>query len=145
MAAIKNTRVTTIEAYFDRLPKFSREALEVLRQTIKKAAPRAEEMISYQMPYYKFHGRLAYCAAFKGHYSLFVMSNVLKEFKEQLGNYESTKATLHFPYGKPLPKKLVSAIIKYGVKLNEEKVALKQLAKSGTKKNNKRISLHTKY
>ena len=41
--------------------------LEQMRQTIKKAAPKAEEVISYNMPAFKYHGMLVYFAAYKNH------------------------------------------------------------------------------
>ena len=54
-----------------RVPEEARATLEKLRKTIKAAAPRATEVISYQMPMYKQNGMLVGFAAFKDHCSLF--------------------------------------------------------------------------
>ncbi|MDP2335911.1 MAG: DUF1801 domain-containing protein [Bacteroidota bacterium] len=62
----------TIDEYLALQTDQARITLESLRQAIRKAAPGAVEVISYQMPAFKFHGMLAYFAAFKNHCSLFV-------------------------------------------------------------------------
>ena len=126
MAVTRKIVYSTVDEYLAGQPESKRIKLSQLRETIKKAAPGAEELISYQMPAFRQHGMLAYYAAFKEHYGLYIMSNILKAFKEQAVAYQMGKATLRFEYDKPLPKRLVSAIIKHGVKLNTEKALLKK-------------------
>jgi uncharacterized protein YdhG (YjbR/CyaY superfamily) len=121
--------INTVEEYFSVLPEHSRAALEQLRQTIKKAAPEAEEIISYQMPAFKFHGILVYYAAFKNHYSLFPKSHAIEVFKEKLKDYETTRGTIHFMFDKPLPEKLIAEIIQFRVRKNLEKKQVKDLEK----------------
>ena len=60
----------TVEEYFDTFPKETVEVLESLRNTIKKAAPQADELISYNMPAFRQKGMLVYYAAWKTHIGL---------------------------------------------------------------------------
>jgi uncharacterized protein YdhG (YjbR/CyaY superfamily) len=61
---MKSTTPDTIDEYLDALPENVRIALENLQKTIKSAAPKAEELISYQMPAFKYYGMLVYFSAF---------------------------------------------------------------------------------
>ena len=84
--------VKDIDSYIEQQPENVRVILEELRQTIQKAVPGAEELISYQMPAFRFHGRLVWFAAFKNHYSIFIRQNVLRSFKEELKSFELSKS-----------------------------------------------------
>ena len=107
----------------------AKTVIKQLRQTIKKAAPEAEDVISYGMPAFKFHGMLLYYAAFKDHYSLFPFSGSIEAFKDKLKAYETSKGTIKFLYEKPLPVKLITAIVKYRVQENRDKAELKKMMK----------------
>ncbi len=113
-------------------PEPIRSRLEMLDNCIKKAAPQAEELISYQMPAFKFHGMLAYYAAFKNHYSIFVAPEVLNTFIDSLKTYTTTKSAIHFPFDEALPEDLIHDIIKYAVQRNLEKMLLKEASKKKT-------------
>jgi len=125
---------TTVDAYIAAQPKERQAKLEQLRKIILKAAPTAEESISYGMPAYKLYSPLAYFANFRNHYSLFAMPAAVAVFKDELAGYETSKGTIRLPHDKPLPVKLISDIIKFRVKQNEEKAALKAKAKKKTSK-----------
>ena len=99
-------KFSTIDEYLALQTKEVRAILQQLRQTIQKAAPDAEEVISYSMPAFKFHGMLVWFAAWKNHYGIYVPS-VLAIFKDKLAAYETTKATVRFPYDKPDRKSVV--------------------------------------
>jgi uncharacterized protein YdhG (YjbR/CyaY superfamily) len=45
--------------------------LREVREAIRRAAPDAEEVISYQMPAFRQHGILVYFAAWKKHIGLY--------------------------------------------------------------------------
>ena len=90
-----------------------------LRKIIKAAAPKADEGISYKVPYYKYHGALVYFAAFKNHIGLFVPPPIIEEHKLELKGYETAKATVRFPIGKPLPGALIKKLVKARIKRNE--------------------------
>lgn len=119
----------TVDEYLAAQPESARAALEELRQTIRKAAPEAQEVISYNMPAYKYLGMVAYFAAAKNHYGLYIMPRVMEFFKNRLGAYKLSKATIQFPWKTPLPDELVAEIIRYAVRFNEEQKALKDKAK----------------
>ncbi len=90
----------------------------MLRKIIKAAAPKADEGISYKIPYYKYYGALVYFAAFKNHIGLFVPPPIIEEHKLDLKGYETAKATVRFPIGKPLPGALIKKLVKAGIKRN---------------------------
>ena len=126
----------THDEYISSQPEKVREGLQQIRQIVKDVSPEAEEVISYQMPAFKFHGILLYYAAFKNHFSIFPKTDAIVTFKEKLKGYEVTKGTIHFPYGKPLPTELISEIVKFRVKENLDKKQLKELAKQKRPKTN---------
>ncbi len=108
-----------IDSYIAIQPKKARVALEKLRQTIRAAAPEAEEVISYKMPAFRYHGRLVYFAAFKDHYSLFpANSSLIAQMKDELKSYKIAPGTIQFAYDKPLPVALVKKIVKARIKEN---------------------------
>ena len=110
-----------VDAYLAALLPAQRKVLKKLRATIKSAAPKAVEKISYRMPLYFYLGYLVGFAAFKNHCSFFVMSyKVMGMFKKELKPYLSAKATLHFTLEKPLPVSLVRKIVKARVKENDK-------------------------
>jgi uncharacterized protein YdhG (YjbR/CyaY superfamily) len=74
----------TIDEYIALKPVNLRTKLEEIRQIIKKAAPEAEETISYQMPAFRFNGILVWFAVFKDHYGFFVLPETVTYFKDKL-------------------------------------------------------------
>jgi uncharacterized protein YdhG (YjbR/CyaY superfamily) len=107
---------TSVEDYLSQVPEETRVALEELRNTIKAAAPNTTEMISYQMPTFKYQGRaLVGFAAFKNHCSIFPYSTgVMVSLKEELKPYDTSGKgpTIRFPADKPLPADLVRRLVK---------------------------------
>jgi len=92
------TDFRSVDEYIGTFPKDVQATLETIRRTIRKAVPEAEEVISYQMPAYKLHGRMLYFSAYKKHYSLFgATQSVRRAFKKELSRYEGTKGTIRFP------------------------------------------------
>jgi uncharacterized protein YdhG (YjbR/CyaY superfamily) len=115
----------TVDEYLKPFSPVVRNVLEKLRQTIKAAAPEAEELISYQMPGYKYLGMLVYFAAWKTHIG-FYPAGTLEAFKNELSGYERSKGTIKFPLDKPIPFGLISKIVKFRMKENEAKKILKK-------------------
>lgn len=116
----------TVDEYISTLPASIRPTLSKLRETIRKAAPQAEEKISYQMPLFKFKGVVAYFAAHANHIGFYPGPNAIVAFKQKLADYYTSKGTIHFLYGKPLPLKLISSIVKFNVQMNIEKEKLRK-------------------
>jgi uncharacterized protein YdhG (YjbR/CyaY superfamily) len=93
--------------------------MQQLRKTIKTAAPKAEEKISYQMPTFTLNGTyLVYFAGWKTHIAFYGAPRGNADFKEDLSVYESGQGTLKFPLDKPLPLKLITKIVKFRVTEN---------------------------
>ena len=115
----KTIPAKTVDEYLRALPEAMRTALETIRQSIKAAAPQAEEVISYRIPTYKYRGPLVHFAAFKDHCSLIVVSkSVLEIFKPDLQSYKISGTTIHFSPEKPLPATLVKKIVEVRIKEN---------------------------
>jgi len=114
-------KAKTVEAYIAVAPRDARTKLNELRKLIRDAAPKAEEKISYGMPYYGYHGRLAYFGYFKDHVSLFAMPPIPGEYKKILKEHVTGKSTIQFSFDEKLPAGLIKKIIKARVKRNEEK------------------------
>lgn len=131
---ITSKNITTVDEYIALQPKEVQAGLKELRQIIRKNAPRAEEVISYGMPAYKYNGMLAYFAVAKEHYGFYAMPGAIKKFADKLKAYGTSKGTIRFPLDKPLPKKLIADIIKFRVKENEQKAQIKKAAKKARKK-----------
>lgn len=109
-----------VEAYLAALPGDARRALERLRETIRSVVPEATEVISYQMPAFRYEGRmLVWYAGFKDHCSLFPASAGVRErLGDKLQPYLSGKGTIRFTPEKPLPASLVRRIVKVRIAEN---------------------------
>lgn len=117
----------TTEAYILQFPKETQLLLQQVRELIKKAAPGAEETISYGMPAFRLQGMLVYYAAWKSHIGLYPASSAtFKSFEKELASYTTSKGAIQFPYEKKIPVRLLTAIIKFRVKENLEKAALRK-------------------
>ena len=114
MTATKNNE---IDMYIATFPKLTQELLEQVRVTIMKAAPRAEELISYRMPAYKLNGIFVYFAGYKNHIGFYPTASGIAAFKDELSSYKGAKGSVQFPLDKPLPLDLIAKIVKF--KLNE--------------------------
>jgi uncharacterized protein YdhG (YjbR/CyaY superfamily) len=112
-----------VDAYLARVPEPARSTLGKIRAMIMAAAPKdATEAISYKIPSFQYKGALVWYAAFKKHCSFFPMDlSLLDEFGEELKKYKTSKGTIQFPLNEPLPKKLVTRIVKARVSANEAK------------------------
>jgi uncharacterized protein YdhG (YjbR/CyaY superfamily) len=118
---MKNNPPMDMDEYIQRSPKDMQNILRKIRATIRKAAPNAEEAISYQMPAFKLGGNLVYFAAFSDHISFFPTSSGVAKFKKELVKYKTSKGTIKFSLDKPIPYGLISKITKFRVKENIEK------------------------
>lgn len=113
------TDFKNIEEYIDAFPEDIQGKLEQIRQTIRKAAPEAKEVISYQMPTFRLNGILVHFAAFTNHISFFPTPSAIVEFQEELTTYETSKGTVKFPHVKSIPYKLITEIVEFRVKENQ--------------------------
>ena len=126
MAAYK-----TIDEYINMFPEDVQSVLNELRQTIKEAAPDAEETINYQIPTFTLNGNLVHFAAFPNHIGFYPTPSGMEAFKKELSSYKGAKGSVQFPIHEPLPLPLIRRIVEYRVKENMER---KPKKKSSSKK-----------
>lgn len=113
-------KFTSVAEYFSTLPKEVKLKLQELRSTIQKAAPEAEEVISYNIPAFKLNGILVWYAAFKFHIGFFPRASGIEHFQKELSKYKSSKGAVQFPLKKPLPLSLVTKIVKFRIMENQK-------------------------
>jgi uncharacterized protein YdhG (YjbR/CyaY superfamily) len=123
---MKSPIAESIDEYIAAFPKDVQQKLRDLRATIKKAAPKAEEKISYAMPTFALHGNLVHFAAYKNHIGFYPAPRAIEEFKKELSKYEGSKGTVQFPIDKPLPLPLIAKMVKFRVAQNMEKAEAKK-------------------
>jgi len=112
-----------VDAYLAACPPDAAALLQKIRRSILKAAPEAEEKISYQVPYYKYKGALVCFAWYPGHCSFFVVNKqILADMAEDLKGFRTSGTTIHFSPEHPLPLSLVRKIVLRRVKENQGRV-----------------------
>lgn len=121
---------TNIDEYIAGFPPEIQEKLEKIRVTIRKAAPKAEEAISYMMPTFKLHGNLVHFAAFKNHIGFYPGTGGIAAFQDELAGYETSKGTVQFPLDTRLPLPLITKIVKFRVQQNLDAAAIKATNKA---------------
>ena len=115
----------TVEEYLSSLSPQARDVAETMRRTVKKAAPQARELISYNMPAIELNGILVYYAAYKNHIGFYPTPSGIEAFREELSVYEGAKGSVKFPIDQPLPLRLIKSIVEFRVLENMEKVKSK--------------------
>lgn len=124
---MSTAKPNTIDEYITGFPKDIQILLEQIRETIKKAAPDAEEAIKYAIPTFMQNGsNLVHFAAFKQHIGLYPTPAGIEEFKKELSVYPNAKGSVQFPLNKPMPLNLISRIVKFLVKKNSEAIKKKK-------------------
>ncbi len=123
---MKSKAPTTIDEYLATVSDKHRVALEKLRKTIRKAAPKAEECISYQIPTFKQNGMLVSFGAWEKHCAFYPGARPVEQYKDQLKNFELSKGTIRFQPDKPIPQALVRKMVKERIAENESKVKRKK-------------------
>lgn len=119
---------STIDGYISSCAAPQQEKLRQLREIIQKAVPKAEETISYAMPTFRLNNRnLVHFAANKNHIGMYPGPRVLEEFAGETTAFNGSKGSIHFSYDKPLPKTLITRMIKAAVLRNKELAERKKL------------------
>jgi uncharacterized protein YdhG (YjbR/CyaY superfamily) len=116
---VAKTKFTSVAEYIASQPLKVRAVLRKVRAAMRKALPKAEEVISYQIPAYKLNGRVViYFAGWKEHYSIYpAQRRLVAAFKERLAPYEvNNKGTIRFPLAEQVPARLIEAMAKFRAK-----------------------------
>jgi uncharacterized protein YdhG (YjbR/CyaY superfamily) len=125
-ATSKHKAAKNVDEYIEGFPPEVASKLKQLRKTIRATAPKAEELISYGIAGYKYHGMLIYFAGFKNHVSVYPAPRGADAFKKELAAYKGGKGTVQFPLDKPIPLYMVKRIIKFRLAENEAKLVAKK-------------------
>ena len=110
-----------IDDYVERFPKEVQQLLKKMRLTIRKAAPKAKEKISYGIPTFTLDGYRVYFAAYKSHIGFYPGAAAITEFKKELSAYQGAEGSVQFPLDEPLPLALVSRMVKFRMKQSSSK------------------------
>lgn len=119
-------KTASIDQYIAACSPAVRPILKKLRATIRRAAPDAEEIISYRMPAFRLHGILVYFAAFQNHIGLYPPVKGDATLEAAVAEYAGPKRNLKFPLNQPIPYALVARIVKFRARQNLAKPKLKR-------------------
>lgn len=123
---MKDTKIATVDAYIKAIPAENRKAFIALHQLIISNIPGGESCMSYGMPAVKLHGIVVYYAYWEKHMAIYPMPSALKKFADRTSALVTSKSTIQFPHGKPLPKGLIKDIVKFRVAENKLKAEMKK-------------------
>jgi uncharacterized protein YdhG (YjbR/CyaY superfamily) len=112
------TTQNEIDRYIAGFPPEIQDILERVRQTIRRAAPQAEETIKYAIPTFTLNGNLVHFAAFKNHIGFYPAPTGIEAFQEDLAPYKQAKGSVQFPLDRPMPLELITRIVAYRVQEN---------------------------
>ncbi|MCB0709620.1 MAG: DUF1801 domain-containing protein [Chitinophagaceae bacterium] len=118
-----SNNIYDINSYIENFPETVQAQLQAIRHIISKAAPKAKEVISYGIPTFRQKTNLVHYAGYKNHIGFYPGPKAIAAFKNDLTAYKLSKATVQFPLDKKLPAALITRIVKFCVKQEEEKAA----------------------
>jgi len=97
--------------------------LQAVRGAILSGAPGVQEVISYQIPTYKFKRPFMHFAAFKDHCSLIVIDKtIISRLANELTGFKTAGTTIHFTVEKPLPAEVLKKIVELRLQQKSELV-----------------------
>lgn len=111
-------KIETVDDYISSFSGEIHEMLVQIRKIVLSEVPEAEECISYQMPMFKFHGRLLYFSAHTKHVGFYPFKSAVAKFKKELSKFKTGPGTIQFPIGQKLPLGLIRKIVKFRAKEN---------------------------
>ncbi|HEY9181814.1 MAG TPA: DUF1801 domain-containing protein [Gammaproteobacteria bacterium] len=109
---MSSTRPKTVDEYIARFEPKVRAILRKVRRTVRRAAPRAREVISYSMPALRQNGILIYFAAFKSHLGFYPPVRGDAKLTKAAARYAGEKGNLRFRFAEPIPYTLIAALTK---------------------------------
>jgi uncharacterized protein YdhG (YjbR/CyaY superfamily) len=115
-----------IDKFISTYPEDVQEVLNKVRETIREAAPDAQETINYGIPTFTLNGNLVHFSGFKSHIGFYPTPSGVEKFKKELSKYESAKGSVKFPLDQPIPYELIIKIVKFRVQENLAKVKKKK-------------------
>jgi uncharacterized protein YdhG (YjbR/CyaY superfamily) len=123
---METAKPKNIDEYIAGFPEHTQELLEQVRVAIRKAAPEAQETISYAIPTFTLNGNLVHFAGYKDHIGFYATPTGHSAFEKELSAYKQGKGSVQFPIDQPMPLKLIAEIVKYRVRENLDKAKKKK-------------------
>lgn len=107
------TNFRSVDDYLATKPAALQRTLVRIRRIIRRALPDAEEVISYQIPAYRLHGRIVlFFAGWTEHVSIYpATATLVAALGKKIKPYVASKGTLRFPLSKPMPDRLIARIV----------------------------------
>jgi uncharacterized protein YdhG (YjbR/CyaY superfamily) len=119
----------TVDEYIARFEPKVQALLQKVRRTVRKAAPRAREVISYSMPALKQNGILIYFAAFKSHIGFYPPTRGDAKLEKAAARYAGAKGNLRFPFAEPIPYALIASVTKLRARQDAAKAVTRSRAR----------------
>jgi uncharacterized protein YdhG (YjbR/CyaY superfamily) len=127
---MKKSHSANIDEYIARYSPEVQTILGKIRSMIRKAAPKAEEKISYKIPAFRLDGRdLIYFAAFTKHVGVYPPVRGDATLLKELAPYRGPKGNLQFPFDEPIPYMLIKRVIACRLKEHRERRPAKRAKK----------------
>jgi len=118
---MKTATPANIDEYISTFPASTAKLLKQVRMTVRKAAPKAEETISYGMPAFRYKGRIIiYFAGYKNHIGVYATPAGHAAFEKELSVYKQGKGSVQFPLDQPMPLDLIKRIVQFRVNQQDE-------------------------
>lgn len=129
----KRPKPASVDDYIAGFSPEVQHLLQAVRAVVRRAAPEAEEVISYQIPAYRQAGMLVYFAAFKQHLGFYPPVKGDAQLMQDIAPYAGDKGNLRFPYSQPMPFELIERITRLRVQQNLDKASAKAASKKAAK------------
>lgn len=111
---MKSKKPDTIDEYISRFSGDVAERLRDIRQIIQHVLPDSEEIISYGMPAYRYHGKVAvYFAGYAGHVGLYPTASCMRAFEKKLSDHVHSKGAVQFRHDERLPRGLIREMVMF--------------------------------
>lgn len=118
---MKADKPASVDSYIATFPENVQKILERIRITVMRAAPEAEETISYGMPAYRYKGRvIIYFAGYKNHIGVYATPLAHAAFQKELSGYKQGRGSVQFPLNQPMPLDLIKRMVQFRVKQQNE-------------------------
>jgi uncharacterized protein YdhG (YjbR/CyaY superfamily) len=103
-----------VTEYIEALDEPKRATLHAVRASILEIEPRLEQVIAWNSPQFKRGGKnVAGLCAFKTHLTFSPQSaEVMSALADDLADYVTSESSFQFDVDKPLPKALLTKLIK---------------------------------
>ena len=121
---------STVDEYIAGFPLDVQRKLKQVRAAIRKAAPDAEEVISYRMPAFRLEGQLVFFAGFPTHIGIYPKTAGMAKLEKRLAPYKGAEKSIRLPLARPVPVDLIGEVVKIRVKENLASAAAKKKARA---------------